>query len=168
MRMITNLLDIGRADEGQLAPVRSAVDPRALVAEVVDEMTARAVAASVELVSEIDAAPFRADADLVQRVLANLIENAIRHAPAGTAVRVRVTRVGGEVELRVIDAGPGVPIDQRPHVFERFVRGDHAARTNRGLGLAFCKLAIEAHGGRIWIEDAEPGAVFCARIPDAQ
>jgi signal transduction histidine kinase len=73
------------------------------------------------------------------------------------------------VEIRVADAGTGVPPELRARVFERFAQADdgHAgrARTSRGLGLAFCKLAVEAHGGRIWIEDATPGAVFCFRIP---
>jgi len=70
------------------------------------------------------------------------------------------------VEISVTDAGPGVPVDQRERVFERFVSGaDTATRTNRGLGLAFCKLAVEAHGGRIWIDDADPGAVFHLALP---
>ena len=105
------------------------------------------------------------DPDLVHRIIANLVDNAIRHAPEGTNVRIAATRVDGATELRVIDAGPGVPPNVRARVFERFVTsGDSATRTNRGLGLAFCKLAIEAHGGRIWIEDAEPGAVFCIEL----
>jgi signal transduction histidine kinase len=76
-------------------------------------------------------------------------------------------RDGGDaVEVRVADAGPGVPEEARAQVFERFAQvGDGRARTSRGLGLAFCKLAVEAHGGRLWIEDAAPGAIFCIRIP---
>ena len=68
-------------------------------------------------------------------------------------------------EVRVIDAGPGVPEEQRERVFERFHSGgERTTRANRGLGLAFCKLAVEAHGGRIWIEDGGPGAVFAIRL----
>ena len=93
---------------------------------------------------------FNVDPDLVHRVLANLVDNAIRHAPDGTTIRISARRVDGLTEVRVIDAGPGVPTDVRARVFERFVSGgESGTRTNRGLGLAFCKLAVEAHGGRI-------------------
>jgi signal transduction histidine kinase len=104
----------------------------------------------------------------MHRVLANLIENAIRHAPGGSTVRVSAQAVAGGAELRVTDGGRGVPELLRDQVFERFVSaGAEATLTNRGLGLAFCKVAVEAHGGRIWIEDAAPGAAFCIRIADA-
>ena len=67
------------------------------------------------------------------------------------------------IEVRVIDAGVGVPVDQRSSVFERF-ETDATTRSSCGLGLSFCKLAVEAHGGRIWIEDCYPGAAFCIWI----
>ena len=167
MRMITNLLDIGKADEGQLAPVRRAIDLHGLVIGVLDELNASAVASGLRLVAEVQASQAVVDPDLMHRVLANLIENAIRNAPEGSDVRVLAERAGNTTELRVADAGPGVPVEARTLVFERFMSGsDAATRTNRGLGLAFCKLAVEAHGGRIWIEDARPGAIFCIRITD--
>jgi signal transduction histidine kinase len=170
LRMITNLLDIGKADEGQLAPVRAVVETEALIGAVVDELGARAAAADVQLMVRIepDAGRVYADQDLMHRVLANLIENATRYAPGGSVIHVAARPVPGGVELRVADAGQGIPEAQRERVFERFVSaGSESNRTNRGLGLAFCKVAIEAHGGRIWIEDAAPGAVFCVRIADA-
>lgn len=168
MRMLTNLLDIGKADEGRLAPQRQAIDVGELVRAVTDELQAGAAAAEVELVTQVDAAQLYADRDLLHRVLANLIDNAIRHVPDGSAIRVCAWHVAGGVELRVIDAGPGLPESLRERVFERFVTGERgASRTNRGLGLAFCKVAVEAHGGRIWVEDAAPGAAFCIRIDDA-
>jgi signal transduction histidine kinase len=68
----------------------------------------------------------------------------------------------------VADAGTGVPAEKHAKVFERFTQANETTgRTNRGLGLSFCKLAVEAHQGRIWIEDAAPGAVFCLWFPDA-
>jgi signal transduction histidine kinase len=169
LRMITTLLDIARADEGQLAPVRRTIDVNALVSEVVVELEIRAQSASVRLAREIDAPTLYADPDLVRRVLENLVENAIRHSPEDSEVRISVRPAHGGIEIRVRDAGPGVPADQRDRVFERFIQssGEAPTRTNRGLGLAFCKLAIEAHGGRVWIEDASPGATFCAWINDA-
>ena len=167
LRMITNLLDIGRADEGQLAPVRRAIDPSMLVAAVIEELQASAAAAGVRLVAVVNASSIEVDLDLMHRVLANLIENAIRHAPEASDVRVTVERGPDAVMLEVVDAGAGVPEELKPRVFDRFVSGsDAGGTTNRGLGLAFCKLAVEAQGGLIWIEDAHPGARFCIKIPD--
>jgi len=168
LRMITNLLDIGKADEGQLAPARRPIDIGALVDAIIGELAASAAAMDVELATSIDAKHVHADPDLMQRVLTNLIENSLRYAPGGSAIRVLARQVPGGVELRVADAGKGIPVHQREQVFERFVSGGgESTRANRGLGLAFCKMAVEAHGGRIWIEDAAPGAVFCIRIDDA-
>jgi two-component system sensor histidine kinase/response regulator len=165
MRMITNLLDIAKADEGQLAPARRVLDPRELVEPVVAELRARATAAGLVIASRVEARTLHADPDLLHRVLANLIENAIRHAPEGSTIEVHAREIEGATELRVADAGPGVPPALRDQVFERFQRGDTSARgANRGLGLAFCKLAVEAHGGTISIEDGDPGAVFSVRI----
>jgi signal transduction histidine kinase len=167
-RMLTNLLDIGKADEGQLAPLRQAIDAGELIRAATEELQPRATAAELELVTQIEATQLYADRDLIHRALANLIDNAIRHAPSGSAIRVCAQRVTGGVELRVIDAGPGVPESLRERVFERFVTGDKGStRSNRGLGLAFCKAAVQAHAGRIWVEDAAPGAAFCIRIDDA-
>jgi signal transduction histidine kinase len=133
-----------------------------------EELHAGARAAELELVAQVEATQLYADRDLMHRVLANLVDNAIRHAPSGSAIRVSARIVVGGVELKVSDAGPGVPEPLRDQVFERFMTaGNGPNRTNRGLGLAFCKAAVEAHGGRIWVEDAAPGAAFCIRLGDA-
>ncbi len=169
LRMITNLLDISKADEGRLAPQVTRVPADALIQDVLAELSASATRAGVSIGTEIATRELQADRDLTARVLANLIDNAIRHAPEGTEIRVVVVPVAGGVELRVADAGPGVPLELREAVFERFRSGAQSAtRTNRGLGLAFCKLAVEAQGGRIWIEDGSPGAVFCVRLADVE
>jgi signal transduction histidine kinase len=164
LRMITNLLDIGRADEGQLAPARVALDANELVEAAMGELRGRAESAQVVLVANVEAQRMFADRDLVLRVLVNLVENAIRHAPERSQVAIGVHGVASGVELRVADRGAGVPEHMRASVFDRFVSSGGGA--NRGLGLAFCKVAVEAHGGRIWIEDGGPGAIFCTRFPD--
>jgi signal transduction histidine kinase len=162
LRMITTLLDIAKADEGRLAPVRQPIELRALIGSVMDELEIRAQSAGVRLACELEPLTPSADPDLLRRVLENLIENAIQHAPEASDVQIVARASQDGVEIRVRDAGAGVPPDQRDHIFERFVQGGRdSARGNRGLGLAFCKLAVEAHGGRIWIEDAAPGAAFC-------
>jgi signal transduction histidine kinase len=169
-RMILNLLDLSKADEGKLVPKRVNVDLRALVADVLGELEVNAQGRKVKLESSLDVDWGRADEDLLRRTLANLVENAIRHAPVASVVTVRSLGAGDAIELRVSDTGHGVPVDMREQVFDPFIQlgsEDFApTRSGRGLGLSFCKLAMEAHGGRIWIEDAAPGAAFCVRLPN--
>jgi two-component system, sensor histidine kinase and response regulator len=168
MRLVLNLLDISKSEEGRLAPVIVDVELPALIATVFEALGVRARAKTISLESKIEAPKVRADIDLLRRVLENLLENALRHAPEDSVVRVSTAECDGEFELRVCDTGAGVPEALRESVFERFVQGESASqaqtRAGRGLGLAFCRLAVEAHGGRIWIEDGAPGAVFCVRL----
>jgi len=170
-RMILNLLDLSKADEGKLSPRRADVDLRALVGEIVAELGVSAESRKVTLGAAIDVDRVHADEDLLRRTLTNLVENAVRYAPPKTAVTVTATRHASWTEIRVADAGSGIPADMREKVFDPFVQADAGAdrpvaQSGRGLGLTFCKLAVEAHGGRIWVEDAAPGAVFCVRLPD--
>ncbi|HSO37216.1 MAG TPA: hybrid sensor histidine kinase/response regulator [Labilithrix sp.] len=170
-RMILDLLDVSLADEGKLAPRRSAIDLCRLVDEVRAELGATAQAHAVTLDGAIEALVVHADEALFRRTLANLIDNAIRYAPTGTAVTVSARSLDGATELRVADVGRGIPAAMRERVFGAFVQVEEGERVvahgSRGLGLTFCKLAVEAHGGRIWIEDGAPGAVFCVSLPDA-
>jgi signal transduction histidine kinase len=170
-RMILNLLDVSKADEGKLAPKRSDVDLRRLVDEVVAELGVNAGSREVTLRASLETDRIHADDDLFRRVLTNLMENAIRYAPRETSITVTATRGPLGTELRVADAGRGVPEEMRERVFSPFVQVEEGERIvahgSRGLGLTFCKLAVEAHGGQIWIEDASPGAVFCVRFPHA-
>jgi two-component system, sensor histidine kinase and response regulator len=170
LRLVLNLLDISKSEEGQLVPRRSTVDLEALVSDVIEAHQVDAGNAQVRLERAIEARTVQADPDLIRRLIENLLDNALRHAPADTAICISTARRDGEIEIRVADAGPGIPPDMREKIFERFVRvesGERAVtRTGRGLGLAFCKLCVEAHGGRIWVEDTAPGAAFCSRLPD--
>ncbi|HEY8380400.1 MAG TPA: response regulator [Nannocystis sp.] len=168
LRLIHNLLDLSRSEEGKLVVNRAETDLGALIAEVLTEMEVRATAAEVALRVRGEAPPLPLDGDLIRRTLANLIDNAIRHAPAESEVWVDLRPGERSIEIRVADAGPGVPPALRERIFERFVQleaGAHGSRGGRGLGLAFCKLAVEAHGGRIWVEDSNPGAVLCMELP---
>jgi len=91
-------------------------------------------------------------------VLFNLIQNAIRHTPADGSVTVRARPAGRAVEIEVDDEGEGVPAGAGERVFEAFYRGDTArAEDGAGLGLAISRAIVEAHGGRIWLEDGAPG-----------
>ena len=169
LRLILNLLDISKSEEGRLAPVKAPIDLEALMAEVVAALELRASDCGVTLATSLAIASAHADADLLRRVLENLVENAIRHAPEQSVVRVTAAAHDRGVLVRIADAGQGVPEAAREKVFERFVQlgadDSQSTRVGRGLGLTFCKLAVEAHGGRIWVEDADPGAVFCLLLP---
>jgi two-component system, sensor histidine kinase and response regulator len=171
-RMILNLLDLSKADEGKLEAKLSSIDLRAVLGGVFDDLRAEAESRAVALRSEVRVERIHADPDLLRRLLANLVENAVRHAPRATAVAVTASQADGAVEIRVADAGSGVPVDMREKVFDPFIQLDSAdgarSRGGRGLGLAFCKSAVAAHQGRIWIEDAAPGAVFCVKLPDGR
>ena len=168
-RMIVNLLDLSKAEEGKLVLARQRVDLTSLTNEVVQELGAAASRRKVRLVASVSGVHVSADADLLRRTLANLVENALRHTPPDTTVEVRASSTKSGVEIRVADAGPGVPEEARDRIFDPFTQlsnNGSIGRSERGLGLAFCKMAVEAHGGRIWVEDAAPGAIFCMTYPD--
>jgi signal transduction histidine kinase len=167
LRLILNLLDIAKGEEGRLVPIKAPVDLAALFRDVTAALELRAGDVGVTLAVDLATPSMLADADLLRRVLENLVENAILHAPEHTTIRMGARAVDGAVELRVADEGPGIPEAAREAVFDRFVRLADASQTptGRGLGLSFCKLAVLAHGGTIWIEDATPGAIFCMRFP---
>ncbi|WP_437595747.1 hybrid sensor histidine kinase/response regulator [Sorangium sp. So ce590] len=170
LRLIYNLLDISKSEEGRLAPERARVDLRALVLETFAALDLRASSRSLALREAVEVPAVQADPDLLRRTLENLLENAVHHAPAGTAVTVSAVKDGAAVEIRVADQGPGIPAEMRARVFDRFVQlgGEDPVvhRAGRGLGLAFCRMAVEAHGGTLRIEDNAPGAIFCVRLPD--
>ena len=110
--------------------------------------------------------PARADAEKLQRVLFNLIQNAIRHTPADGSVTVRAEPAGEWVEIEVADTGLGIPATERERVFDPFVRGERArSGAGAGLGLAISRAIVEAHSGRIWVADSEIGTRVRFVIP---
>ena len=102
------------------------------------------------------------------RVIFNLVENALRHTPAGGVVTVRAVDGADGIEIEVVDSGEGIAATDRPHVFEPFYRGgSEAARpaTGSGLGLAISRAIVEAHGGRIWLGDSAHGTAVRLLLP---
>ncbi len=173
MRMILNLLDINKSEEGELCASLARVDVAALIRGVVDGLAARASARQVTVKLELgEVTTLLADADLLRRVLENLLDNALRYAPKGSTVSIAGRALPGAIELRVADQGQGIPEELRQTVFDRYVQlgvgASSAARTGRGLGLTFCRLAIEAQGGHIHVEGGDPGAVFCIKVPHGE
>lgn len=170
VRMITNLLDVSKGDEGKLSVSPTPVDVAKLFHAVRKELDMSASQAKVSLAQSTEVATMVADQELLRRALVNLGENAIRHAPPSSTVTFAAKRCADGIELSVTDAGPGVPVAQRASVFEPFVQlatGSGKNTGGRGLGLAFCKLVAEAHGGNIGVRDAAPGAEFHLAVPES-
>jgi two-component system, sensor histidine kinase and response regulator len=168
-RMIANLADVSRAETERLEPAMAEVALGAQVRAAFDSLRLTADAVGVTLEARLAVQSVRADARLLGRTLENLVDNALRASPAEGRVVVSSSRLGADVHLRVRDFGKGIPSELRERVFDRYVPADARARVpsaGRGLGLAFCKLAVEAHGGRIWVEEASPGAILCVSLPD--
>jgi signal transduction histidine kinase len=171
-RMVLNLLDVARSEDGVFALRLSHVDVAALVGEVQRLMGPLAQSRGQQLIAEIksELPRLRADREILCRVLQNLVDNAVRHSPPGAPVFLEAQGTKEGVAFRVRDQGPGIPLDVRSRIFDKYVRVASAPGTEtsfgRGLGLAFCRIAVEAHGGRISIEDNQPtGSVFIVHIP---
>ncbi len=166
-RLVSNLLDMTRIQSGALELRRRAVAVAGIVDEAIALVSTSPEPAPVSILVPRDLPDVDVDPVLVRQVLANLIDNAVRHAPEGAPVTVAATRrPGGRVEVAVEDRGSGVAADERTTIFEMFNRREAGGRG--GLGLAIAKAFVEAHGERIWVEDAPGGgARFCFTLPSA-
>jgi len=162
-RIVADLLLLARNDDQQTA-TQDSVDLASVTREAASE--AEALTSDHLLTVEIDGSVvICGDQDQLHRMVTNLVENAVRHTPAGTLIKVRLTKRGTSAILTVEDNGPGIPSAQRGQIFERFVRhaGDSGGST--GLGLAIVRTVAEAHSGSVFVEDAEPGARFVIELP---
>jgi len=158
--LIDDLFELSRIEAGEIAWTMGQVELRELIGDTVAAMRAPAEAHGVVLAADLPAHEVlaRANAEKVQRVLFNLIQNAIRHTPADGSVTVRARSAAGGVEIEVADEGEGIPAGDGERVFEAFYRGDESrSEDGAGLGLAISRAIVEAHGGRIWAEDGAPG-----------
>lgn len=173
LRTADNLLDIAGSEEGRLTPQLANVDLAALFGKVRELLLPLAERRhqGIEILTDTPEGALRADRELLGRVLQNLLDNALRHSPPHSTVRLATRMDGDWVHVAVCDEGRGIEPRLRERVFDRHVRLDDEASTGdggRGLGLTFCRLAVEAHGGTIWIEDNQPrGSRFCFRLPGA-
>ena len=165
-RLVEGLLDLARLEAGLAAMIRTRLDLSTLVAAAVTRFAPRAREAGVTMeVSAPGPLPILGDTDRLAQVFDNLLENALRHTPAGGRVRLETGADGSAAVCRVWDSGEGIPNDALPHVFERFYRADREGK-GAGLGLAICKDIIEAHRGTIGaLNGPQGGAVFTVRLP---
>jgi len=170
-RIVDNLLTLARVDEGGLELLRAPEDLRALAEQTVRSYSASAAAADVTLEVVGNGVSASVDRDRLSQVLGNLIDNALRFSLAGGEVRLSVCDEDGGAQVTVTGEGPGVPAEARERIFKRFSREDVArGRTGgAGLGLAICREIVDAHGGRIRVEDGEPrGSAFVVWLPLAE
>ncbi|MFN8379741.1 MAG: GAF domain-containing protein [Anaerolineae bacterium] len=173
MRLVESLLDISRLEQGQFPLNRTPTSPLDLVEAAREALDSAVKAAPISL--RVDCDPvlplIDVDLDMMRRVLINLIDNAVRHTPMQGEILVRAYANRQDIVFLVADSGPGIPADMREAVFERYrqLPQNRPQRGSKGLGLglAFCKLAVEAHGGHIAVEPSGPlsGATFSVSIP---
>jgi signal transduction histidine kinase len=169
-QLVDDLFELARIDAGALTLELQRLPLAPVVSSSLRGVAAEARLRQVSLASEV---PIDANArfapDKVERVLMNLLTNALRHTPDDGSVAVRVDQLVDEVQIAVEDSGDGFDAEARARMFERFWRGDRS-RTTRGagLGLAIARGLVEAHGGRIWAEDREGGgARVCFTLPSS-
>jgi signal transduction histidine kinase len=170
--LIDDLFELSRLEAGDIGWSLERVPLGELVGETVEAMRVQAEVKGVAVHAEIPGslAPARANPEKLQRVLFNLIQNAIRHTPADGSVVVRAEPVADRIEVEVSDTGVGISPEEREHVFTAFYRGGlDASRTGAGagLGLAVSRAIVEAHGGRIWLEEAPVGTRVRFSVPVA-
>jgi two-component system sensor histidine kinase KdpD len=166
-RMVGDLLDLSRIEAGAVQPQTDWCDLRDVVSVAAAHVRAVRGDEHPVLIELPDDLPLvQADAAQVERVFANLIDNAVNHSPDGAPVRVSGGAAGGRVTVRVTDRGRGIPAGQRSRVFEPFFRGRDAGRGS-GLGLAICRGFVEANHGRIQLSVAD-GTSFAVSFPVAE
>jgi len=167
-----NMLSLGRAEDGRWVPTIAQMEIREIVESLARAFKHRLIARRQTLsVSCPDQGRILGDSDLLHRLVENLLDNCVKYSPAGSAIEIEVkAEQDGFLELRVKDQGAGIPPELRSRIFEKYVRLERnmqaAAHRSMGLGLAFCRMAAEVHGGRIWVEENQPrGSCFCVRLP---
>lgn len=168
-RLVNSLLDINRLESGQPIATQKAVQPQELVAIAVQDVQPSAAGRHQTIESKVSGSlPYiRVDADMLRRVLINLLENAIKFSKADAKIKIGAEKDGTSVRFWVCDSGPGIPPSEHKRIFEKFARVKGKDRPGGlGIGLAFCRIAVQAHGGTIWVESEEgKGAKFIFTLP---
>jgi signal transduction histidine kinase len=169
-RLLDSLLDINRLESGQSIADRSEVRAEDLIRAAANDVapSAKGRRQTVEVNIAGPLPHIWVDSDMIRRVLINLLENAIKYSKADTKIEIGAKEVAAEVQFWVQDQGPGIPAADHKRIFEKFARikaGGHRP-TGLGIGLAFCRTAVQAHGGIIWIESEEGnGSRFVFTLP---
>jgi signal transduction histidine kinase len=168
-RLATDLLDLSKLDAGQLSLELEPVDVARVAEELAEEFAAVALSTDhpIEVASADGAVEALADETRTLRIGRALLDNAIRHTPGGTPIKLSAGRVDGRAVLSVEDAGPGIPPDQARQVFERFHRAEGGHASGSGLGLAIARELADAMGGRVGLESVAGRTTFVLELPAA-
>jgi signal transduction histidine kinase len=170
-RLTDSLLDINRLEAGQPIGNRQPTSPASLAKDAVDAIMPIAQNKDQDVLLNIssDLPPIYVDADMIKRVLTNLLENAVKFTPTKGIITIGAEVDDCSILMWVRDNGPGIPSDQRDHIFQKYTRlKPGTGPKGFGLGLAYCRLAVEAHGGKIWIgSQQDEGTQFNFSIPIA-
>jgi signal transduction histidine kinase len=176
--MVSNLLDISRLEAGTMEYEMNSQDIVGIVLQTVEEFSLKAQERQIQIFVESDAAriPVICDGDRMIQVVGNLVDNALKFSPVNSTIQVKVSHNGSAsaptARISIVDRGAGVPDDHKQNVFQKFHqirgRGKRTAGQGVGLGLAICRTIVEAHRGRIWVEDnPEGGSVFVVEVQAA-
>jgi two-component system, OmpR family, sensor histidine kinase KdpD len=157
-RVVGDLLDLSRLEAGAAEPHRELWPVDELVGQALETVGPDAERVVVEL--DPDSPPVHVDAAQIERVLANLIDNALKFSPPGSRVVVRTEQGATELRIHIVDRGPGLTAAERSSVFEPFRRGERASGGGAGVGLAIARGFAEANGGHLWPQDDPAGGHF--------
>ena len=170
-RLVEELLDLARFESGQIIPEKLLFSPAELLQDVVLKMRGQSDSHDITIKYDPDPnlPPYMGDIGLFERAVTNIIGNAIEHTPEKGTIRVDLSFTNGMYQISVLDSGPGIPLENLPHIFERFYRVDKSRNRktkSTGLGLAIAKEVVELHGGSIEAgNSAEGGAIFTITLP---
>ncbi len=169
LQLINTMLDLSKMEAGRFEPTWEKVEVAPLVREVAKEASLSASLAEqqIELRLEKPLPTLECDSQLLRRILDNLLSNAIKYTPPGSTILIHVHKAGHHIRFNVIDQGPGIPKAYQEAIFDKFSQVRRSdIRRGTGLGLAFCKMAVEAQGGLIWVESEEgKGSTFSFILP---
>jgi NtrC-family two-component system sensor histidine kinase KinB len=171
-RLTNSLLDMGRLETGQPIINLYSTSPVHLAVEAIEAVSPVAETKNqiIKLKIPADIPPIMVDADMIRRVIINLIENAVKYSPPGGEISIGAVIETNQAKIWIQDSGPGIPVKEQEYIFDKFTRlNPEGSQKGFGLGLAYCRLAIEGHGGKIWVEsEAGHGSRFCFTLPLAQ
>jgi signal transduction histidine kinase len=170
-RLTNSLLDINRLEAGQPVRNRLAINPAFLAQDAVETVFPLTQSKNQELINNIPAGlpQVLVDGDMIRRVLVNLLENAIKYTQQNGKIQLGGDQEEGWIKLWVEDNGPGIPDSEHERIFQKFTRLSYReAPKGLGLGLTYCRLAVEGHGGKIWLDsNFKAGARFVFTLPIA-